>query len=401
MTRNQVQRVPGTQDIIDQEHGLMSAAIDLISSLFTKNNYAMIDTPILEKTELFVRKSGGELTGRLYNFIDPGGLRVSLRPEFTSSVIRHYVEHQDAMSSLVRWQYAGPVFRYENEDATGFRQFTQVGAELIGGSEFEADAEIISLALSGLETIGLKDTQVRIGNVGILRQLLSNNDLSESAIAFVVANTQSLKSGESSVSDLMDRAAAVGILKIGDADFPKSEQSGDEFSGEFLEQVVSESLDRSYGRRTAKEIVDRLKRKMFEADDPKALKTALDLTAEICGLEGNPDQVIEKYLELAGSHGIQTNALGGITKLMSSLTDAGIENTKIALDLGLVRDLSYYTGLTFDLLANSSTSPVRVGGGGRYDGLVKALGGEHVPALGFAYSLDDIVIANREEASKS
>ena len=50
----------------------------------------MLDTPLLEQTELFVRKSGGELTTQLYSFVDPGGNRVSLRPEFTSSVIRHY-----------------------------------------------------------------------------------------------------------------------------------------------------------------------------------------------------------------------------------------------------------------------------------------------------------------------
>lgn len=399
---NQVQRVPGTQDFIDQEHGQMSAAIDLISSLFAKNNYATIDTPVLEKTELFVRKSGGELTGRLYNFVDPRGIRVSLRPEFTSSVIRCYVENQDTLSPPVRWQYAGPVFRYENEDTSGFRQFTQVGAELIGSSEIETDAEIISLALSGLEAIGLQDTQIHIGHVGILRELLSSNDLTESAIAFVLANTQSLKSGESGVSDLMERATEVGILKMKDSEFPKSEQPDGEFSGEFLEQLVSESLDRSYGRRTAKEVVDRLKRKMFEIDDPKKLKDALDLTAEICGFEGNPDQAIDKYRELARSKGLRTDVLGGITKLITALSDAGIENTKIILDLGLARDLSYYTGLTFDLIANSSASPIRVGGGGRYDGLVRALGGKDIPALGFAYTLDDIVTASRgEERSNS
>lgn len=394
---NQVPRVPGTQDFIDQEHGQMSAAIDLIRSLFAKNNYATVDTPVLEKTELFVRKSGGELTGRLYNFVDPRGIRVSLRPEFTSSVIRCYVENQDTLSPPVRWQYSGPVFRYENEDTSGLRQFTQVGAELIGSSEIEADAEIISLALSGLEAIGLQDTQIHIGHVGILRELLSGNDLTESAIAFVMANTQSLKSGESGVSDLMDRAAEVGILRIKDSEFPKSEQPALGFSGEFLEQLVSESLDRSYGRRTAKEVVDRLKRKMFETDDPNKLEGALDLITDICSFEGNPDQVIDKYRELARSKGLRTDVLEGLTKLIPVLSNAGIEDTKIIFDLGLARNLSYYTGLTFDLIANSSTYPVRVGGGGRYDGLVRALGGKDIPALGFAYTLDDIVTASRDE----
>ena len=379
----------------------MSAAIDQISSLFIKRNYEIIDTPVLEQTELFVRKSGGELTSRLYSFVDLEGHRVSLRPEFTSSVIRCYVENQDTLSSPVRWQYAGPVFRYGNEGSSGLRQFTQVGAELIGGTEVKADAEIISLALSGLETVGLQDIQIRVGHVGILQELLSSSDLTESAIAFVVANTQSLKSGASSVSNLMQRAAEVGIIEMDDSEFPNPDRSDSEFSGEFLEQVISEPLSRSHGRRTAKEIVDRLKRKMFETDDSQKLKNALDLTAEICGFEGDPDRVIDKYRRLARSRELGTDALCEVTELMSALADAGIDSAKITLDLGLSRDLAYYTGLTFDLLANGSTCPVLVGGGGRYDGLVRALGGEDIPALGFAYTLNDIVAARRQETSKS
>ena len=64
-------------------HGRILDAAKAVSACFASAGYEMIDTPLLEETELFVRKSGGELTSRLYSFTDPGGNRVSLRPEFT------------------------------------------------------------------------------------------------------------------------------------------------------------------------------------------------------------------------------------------------------------------------------------------------------------------------------
>lgn len=393
MTRNQVQRVPGTRDLVAQEYDLLRSATDRIGSLFGTRGYEMIDTPVLEETELFVRKSGGGLTGRLYSFVDAGGHRVSLRPEFTSSVIRCFVQLQGELSSPARLQYAGPVFRYENEGESGLRQFTQVGAELIGGAGVEADAEIISLALSGLEAVGLENSQVRIGNVGALRDLLSNSDLTETATAFVVAGTQLLKNGVSNVDRLMDRAAEVGILQTDGPHSLESDRADGEQHGEFLEQFISEALSSSHGRRTANEIVERLMRKTLDVNDPDKLKSSLELAAEVCRFEGDPEQVLDQSGRLARSRGLETGALDELGELVIALANAGVNESNITLDMGLARDISYYTGVTFDLFVDGSDGPVSVGGGGRYDGLVRALGGGDVPALGFAYTLDDVVDA--------
>ena len=82
-----------------------------LADLFARRGYEPVDTPLLEETELFIRKSGGDLSSRLYSFREPGGYDVSLRPEFTAQVLR-----LAAMSRLddlpARFQYAGPVFRY-------------------------------------------------------------------------------------------------------------------------------------------------------------------------------------------------------------------------------------------------------------------------------------------------
>ena len=80
------------RDETPQEIHRRTAAQDLLRGRLSSYGYQIIDTPMLERTELFLRKSGGELATRMYTFTDPGGNRVSLRPEFTPSIIRYYLE---------------------------------------------------------------------------------------------------------------------------------------------------------------------------------------------------------------------------------------------------------------------------------------------------------------------
>ena len=168
---------------------------DRIGSYLSRSSYDFVETPLLEETELFVRKSGGELTSKLYTFVDPGGHRVSLRPEFTSSVIRLFVQQSESLTLPVRWQYSGPIFLYEADGDGAFRQHTQMGAELIGASGTEADAEILNLVWGGLREVGVADFQIRIGHMGVLQELLASFGLSERAGVFIISNIRDLKCG--------------------------------------------------------------------------------------------------------------------------------------------------------------------------------------------------------------
>ena len=92
MPSSQILSLPGMADVTGGSFERSTRVVDALGAYYASRGYAPIDTPIVEDAELFVRKSGGELSGMLYTFDDPGGNRVSLRPEFTPSVIRHYVE---------------------------------------------------------------------------------------------------------------------------------------------------------------------------------------------------------------------------------------------------------------------------------------------------------------------
>ena len=168
--------------------GLQNAALAHLSEA----GYEPIDTPLLEGAELFVRKSGGELASRLYTFSDPGGNQVGLRPEFTPSVIRCFISERERLTLPVRWRYAGPVFRYEPDGAGAYRQYTQVGAEVVGGAGAEFDAEVIELAWKGLASLGIA-AELRLGHLGVVQALLGAYSLPEAVKMFVVGNLSALK----------------------------------------------------------------------------------------------------------------------------------------------------------------------------------------------------------------
>ena len=146
MPSSQILSLPGMADVTGGSFERSAKIVDALGAYYASRGYAPIDTPIVEDAELFVRKSGGELSGMLYTFDDPGGNRVSLRPEITPSVIRHYIEHTAELGAPARLRYCGPVFRHHSLDGGDLRQFTQVGTELIGLSGSGADAEILSIA---------------------------------------------------------------------------------------------------------------------------------------------------------------------------------------------------------------------------------------------------------------
>ena len=90
------------RDETPQELTRRTTVQDSLREHLFSNGYRAIDTPLLEPTELFLRKSGGELATRMYTFTDPGGNKVSLRPEFTSSAIRYYLERADTEALPLR-----------------------------------------------------------------------------------------------------------------------------------------------------------------------------------------------------------------------------------------------------------------------------------------------------------
>ena len=394
MIKRRIQRLPGMRDFTAHDYERIRGAVETLTANLMESEYRAIDTPLLEETDLFVRKSGGELTSRLYTFTDPGGHNVSLRPEFTSSVIRHFIQERESLNLPVRWQYSGPVFRYEPGEIGGYRQFTQVGAELIGTAGIEADAEIIRLALEGLVRIGVQGSQMRIGHLGVLHELLGSFGLSEPAKLFIMGNVQALKGGAIDAAALKEQAVEVGlvgaVLDLGTGT-DGAELSEEEAQG-LIESVLKDSPPTSLGRRTTQQIAARLLRKVRDADDPSTFEQATATISQLAQLEGAYEAVLEEAKQIVSERGLKSDSLEELESLFDSLMEGKTQEAELVLDLGLARGFAYYTGVIFEMASSSRTQAVSLGGGGRYDGLVKALGDEEdVPALGFAYNLEPLI----------
>ena len=348
-----------------------------------------METPLLEPTELFVRKSGGELTSRMYTFVDPGGRRVSLRPEFTSSVIRHFVQ-EGAADGPVRWQYRGPVFRYEREVNGGYRQSLQVGAELIGASGPEADAEVLSLAWEGLDAVGIDDRRLRVGHVGLLQDVVRGCGLSETAAMFIIRNAPELKRGDVDAAGLASRARDAGLLGT-TPDIPENgdwASDGSRSAREYVRGVLAGAAASPLGRRSPEQIVDRLMRKVAETDSEASFLEAASLVAGMVSQEGSPGDALRTLRRTVSERAGTGPVLGELESLFDDLARRGIDEYRTVFDPGLVRELSYYTGVIFEIVGPSDTP---LCGGGRYDDLIKALGGDDTPALGFAYTVESLV----------
>src|SRR5450830_144673 len=173
---DRLEKVRGMNDVLPAEYEAGEGILAALKHSFKTFGYHPLDVPVVEHTELYLRKAGEDIISRLYDFTFQSR-RLCLRPEMTASVIRAYIDNLQASALPVRLCYAGPVFRYEKPQRGRHRQFTQAGVELLGAPGPLADAEIIALACKSLDALGLPDYKVVLGHVGILSRFLEGLQL--------------------------------------------------------------------------------------------------------------------------------------------------------------------------------------------------------------------------------
>ncbi len=284
--------------------------------ILSRYGYREVRTPIFESTDLFVR-SVGEATDivrkELYSFEDRKGRSLTLRPEGTAPLVRAYLEHSLGHADpTTRLYYIGPMFRYERPQAGRYRQFWQIGAELLGPAAPAADAEMIDLFVSILCGAG-------IGKV------------------------------------------SVAVNSLGD---------------DTCRPVYRERL-REYFQAN----VDRLCEDCKERLKTNPLRI-LDCKVPGCQavIAGAPS-VLESLCDPCREH------FDGVKAALQAI---GIEHTVAPR---LVRGLDYYTRTVFEAYAEGLGAQNAVGGGGRYDQLVRDFGGPATPAIGFSIGMERLLLS--------
>ena len=186
------QAIRGTRDLLPPETALWNRVEQTAHQVFATFGFGEIRPPIFEPTDLFARAVGGEtdiVSKEMYTFSNPTSLaaivsedrvegflgdmlpeaeKISLRPEATASVCRAYIEHNmQQLPQPVKLYYMGPMFRRERPQKGRYRQFYQIGAEVLGGSDAPAiDAEVIEMVMTFFDRLELQGVQLDINSIG-------------------------------------------------------------------------------------------------------------------------------------------------------------------------------------------------------------------------------------------
>ena len=162
--------VKGMRDLVPPETAVWAAVEGVARTVFELFGFEEIRTPIVESAELFVRSVGesSEVVGKqMYTFLDKGGKDLALRPESTAAVARAFAQQGLGERPLpARLYYIGPQFRYERPQKGRYRQFHQIGAELIGDEGPWSDVEIIQLLVTFLDRLGFSGLRAKVNTVG-------------------------------------------------------------------------------------------------------------------------------------------------------------------------------------------------------------------------------------------
>ncbi len=178
----------GTRDFLFEDMEERKYVENTIRSVVENYGFKEIKTPIFEDLELFTTKSGEGIKEEIYHFQDKGGRDLALRPELTASVSRLYNNNLQKAAKPLKMYYFGSCFRYERPQAGRFRQFWQFGIEVIGGTPVYNEAEIIAMANEALSKVGIKNYEVAIGHLGIIKGVLNYLDVTPEDTTAIIAS---------------------------------------------------------------------------------------------------------------------------------------------------------------------------------------------------------------------
>lgn len=276
--------VRGMRDFLPEEAGMMRRIEGKARSVARLYGYKEIMTPLVESYELLATKAGEEVRLRMFAFKDLGGRMVALRPEFTPSIARVVATTLRNEPKPFRLFCLGSLYRYDEPQRGRYREFWQSDFELIGSDKPGADAEILMLTNSLMNEAGLKNCVFKVGHVGVLRGVLSEENLDDKV--------------QNAVLQLMDKKQyedAFGLLK-----------------------------------------------------DSGASERCLGVIRSLVGLKGgNVFEIVgnvKKYVERYEKAVVAAENLGEILRLVVE-SGCGID---VSVEAGFARGLEYYTGMIFE-----------------------------------------------------
>ena len=305
----------GTQDVLLENSYKWQFLERVMLDTAALYGFTECRTPVFEHTEVFLRSVGDTtdvVQKEMYTFMDKGNRSVTLRPEMTAGTVRSMIEHSTICGTLpIKACYIGPCYRYEKPQAGRLREFHQFGVECFGTSDPSADAEVILLANSVLNNIGIKNLSLEINSIGC----------------------------------------------------PECRKKYHEALKTYFNDKKNDLCE------TCRDRLERNPMRIFDCKSP--------VCKDICV---NAPLMIDYLCNECNEH---------FASVKRHLDSADI---KYKVNPKIVRGLDYYTKTVFEFVSGDIGAQSTVCGGGRYDGLVEQMGGQHTPSLGFAMGIERLLL---------
>ncbi|AFS79794.1 histidyl-tRNA ligase HisS [Gottschalkia acidurici 9a] len=323
----------GFMELLPKEQEIFNDIVNKITDVYEKNGCMSMDTPIIEKAEVLLAKSGGETEKQVYSF-QKGKNNLALRFDLTVPFARYVAQYyNDLIFPFKRYQL-GKVYRGERNQKGRYREFYQCDVDVIGKDKLSIynDAWVISLADKAFREIGIENYEFQVSNRKILKGILSELE---------IENTRD-------VMILVDKYDKIG-------------------SKCFEEELIS--------------IIGHEKSKYLN---------------RIFNIQGTNQKILDELLKLDIKNEYFIEGINELSQVKSMLEDLGVDDGQFRINLKIIRGLDYYTGTVFETVLVGNENYGSICSGGRYDNLAENYTENLLPGVGISIGITRLFFVLKE-----
>lgn len=325
--------LPGFMELLPEEQQIFNDIVSKITKVYEDNGCLAIDTPIIEKAEVLLAKSGGETEKQVYSF-QKGKNNLALRFDLTVPFARYVAQYyNDLVFPFKRYQI-GKVYRGERNQKGRYREFYQCDIDVIGKGQLsiDNDAWVISLASKAFKSIGLTNYRFQISNRKILKGILSE---------LKIENVNE-------VMILIDKYDKVG------------------------KDIFNEEINKIIGIEKG------------------------NYLSKIINISSSTEEVLEKLSNLDVENDYFIEGVNELKKVSLILGVLGVEKNEFEINLKIIRGLDYYTGTVFETILVENESYGSICSGGRYDNLAENYSNNILPGVGISIGITRLFFVLKE-----
>ena len=364
---------------------LSGTSLSIVKHLST-DGFNLIDPPVMVSADKVLDRMGENLADRLFILSDQEGLRLCLRPDLTIPTCLYYLD-QGFIGEKKLYSYFGKVFQLRLDNSSGPSEYSQAGLEYIGKQDqLAAEIEIFYKVESSLRREGLKSYHTFMGDVSLFSIFLDVMDLPD-------LWRKKLKAKYWNESDFKALLEDLSFKKSVDNELARRVFSLDrESAADLVRRSLGMSFEETPVGRSVEEIMERLRQKGEEFSLQPLSKVTVNLIKDFLSISDKPFKALDRLRSI--SKNLDSSLLRQIDiakERLEKIKELGVNLDKSQFSSEKGREVEYYTGFLFDFVNSQKGKSIHLGGGGRYDNLIRSMGSKtDIPAVGAAVNMENL-----------